>query len=109
MAYRYETFKLPIANVLLAHLHLNGPTDFFKVTLLIGSNRFQSPPYSMFKESAEKMVGNDAFEGYAIDLISEIAQILSEYKIFQFDNLWRGGTRRRIQSRLFIMSRITLA
>ena len=33
----------------------------------------------MFKESAEKMVGNDAFEGYAIDLISEIAQILSKY------------------------------
>jgi hypothetical protein len=35
----------------------------------------------MFKESAEKMVGNDAFEGYAIDLISEIAQILSEYSL----------------------------
>ena len=31
----------------------------------------------MFKESSEKLVGNDAFEGYAIDLISEIAQILS--------------------------------
>ena len=37
---------------------------------------FQSPPYSMFKESTEKLVGNDAFEGYAIDLISEIARIL---------------------------------
>jgi hypothetical protein len=36
----------------------------------------------MFKESAEKMVGNDAFEGYAIDLISEIAQILSKYKLY---------------------------
>ena len=30
----------------------------------------------MFKESTEKLVGNDAFEGYAIDLISEIARIL---------------------------------
>jgi hypothetical protein len=68
----------------LAHLHLNGLTDFFKVSLLISSIRFQSPPYSMFKESAEKMVGNDAFEGYAIDLISEIAQILSEYITFTY-------------------------
>ncbi len=81
MAYRHDTFKLPITNVLLAHLHLNGYADFFKVSLLISSIRFQSPPYSMFKESAEKMVGNDAFEGYAIDLISEIAQILSEYTV----------------------------
>ena len=32
----------------------------------------------MFKESSEKLVGNDAFEGYAIDLIYEIAQILSK-------------------------------
>ena len=30
----------------------------------------------MLSESAEKLVGNDAFEGYAIDLISEIAAIL---------------------------------
>merc|ERR1719150_3281016 len=35
-----------------------------------------SPPYSMLSESAEKLVGNDAFEGYAIDLIAEIAEIL---------------------------------
>ena len=32
----------------------------------------------MFKESSEKLVGNDAFEGFAIDLIAEIAQILSK-------------------------------
>ncbi len=109
VAYCHETFKLPITNVLLAHLPLNGYTDFFTVSLLIGSIRFQSPPYSMFKESAEKMVGNDAFEGYAIDLISEIAQILSEYSICQFDQLWRVGTGRRIQSHLCTMCRITLA
>ena len=30
----------------------------------------------MVTESSEHLVGNDAFEGYAIDLISEIAQIL---------------------------------
>ena len=36
----------------------------------------------MFKESTgEKLVGNDAFEGYAIDLIQEIAKILSKYQI----------------------------
>ena len=28
------------------------------------------------QDSGEKLVGNDAFEGYAIDLISEIARIL---------------------------------
>ena len=39
---------------------------------------FQSPPYSMHKESTEKLVGNDKFEGYAIDLIAEIAKILSK-------------------------------
>jgi hypothetical protein len=65
----------------------------------------------MFKESAEKMVGNDAFEGYAIDLISEIAQILSEYicNIYQFANLWREGTGRQVKCRLCIMCRIALA
>ena len=35
----------------------------------------------MFKESSKKLIGNDAFEGYAIDLISEIAQILSKQKL----------------------------
>ena len=30
----------------------------------------------MLSESAEKLVGNDAFEGYAIDLIAEIVEIL---------------------------------
>ena len=30
----------------------------------------------MVTESSEHLIGNDAFEGYAIDLISEIAQIL---------------------------------
>ena len=30
----------------------------------------------MLSESADKLVGNDAFEGYAIDLIAEIAEIL---------------------------------
>ena len=36
----------------------------------------------MFKESSEKLVGNDAFEGFAIDLIAEIAQILSKLPSF---------------------------
>ena len=37
----------------------------------------------MFKESSEKLVGNDAFEGFAIDLIAEIAQILSKLPSFK--------------------------
>ena len=38
---------------------------------------FQSQPYSMYKISQEGLTGNDRFEGYAIDLIKEIADILS--------------------------------
>lgn len=30
----------------------------------------------MRKDSSEKLVGNDQFEGYSIDLINEIAKIL---------------------------------
>jgi hypothetical protein len=33
----------------------------------------------MVSQSAETLSGNAAFEGYAIDLISEIAQILSQF------------------------------
>ena len=47
-------------------------------SIFVDINNFppQSPPYSMLSESADKLVGNDAFEGYAIDLIAEIAEIL---------------------------------
>ena len=38
----------------------------------------QSPPYSMVTQSEERLTGNDAFEGFAIDLIAEIAEILSK-------------------------------
>ena len=36
----------------------------------------QSPPYSMRTSSSRNLVGNAGFEGYAIDLIGEIANIL---------------------------------
>ena len=49
---------------------------FFGNLLFTNLSPSQSPPYSMLSESAEKLVGNDAFEGYAIDLIAEIAEIL---------------------------------
>ena len=42
----------------------------------------------MFKESTEKLVGNDAFEGYAIDLIAEIAKILSKLIHMKYWLLW---------------------
>ena len=38
----------------------------------------QSNPYSMVTQSQERLTGNDAFEGFAIDLIAEIAEILSK-------------------------------
>lgn len=37
---------------------------------------FQSAPYCMRKDSAEKLTGNNQFEGYAIDLVHEISKIL---------------------------------
>lgn len=37
---------------------------------------FQSAPYCMRKDSAEKLSGNDQFEGYDIDLIHEISKLL---------------------------------
>ncbi len=40
-----------------------------------------SPPYSMYKDSSKRLTGNEAFEGYAIDLIKEIAEILSKRKV----------------------------
>ena len=33
----------------------------------------------MYKDSSDRLLGNDAFEGFAIELISEIAQILSKF------------------------------
>ena len=38
----------------------------------------QSPPYSMYRDSQKRLTGNDVFEGYAIDLIKEVAEILSK-------------------------------
>uniref|UniRef100_A0A8D8RHD6 Glutamate receptor 1 n=1 Tax=Cacopsylla melanoneura TaxID=428564 RepID=A0A8D8RHD6_9HEMI len=35
-----------------------------------------SSPYIMRKDSSEKLVGNDQFEGYSVDLINEISKIL---------------------------------
>ena len=32
----------------------------------------------MIRDTSEKLVGNEEFEGYAIDLIAEIAKILSK-------------------------------
>ena len=37
----------------------------------------KSPPYAMFKESSERLLGNDAFEGYGVELIQEISEFLS--------------------------------
>ena len=50
----------------------------WRVSNIVWLFPLQSPPYSMHKESTEKLVGNDKFEGYAIDLIAEIAKILSK-------------------------------
>jgi ABC-type amino acid transport substrate-binding protein len=43
-------------------------------TLIVTTIR--SPPYSMVTQSERRVSGNEAFEGFAIDLIEEIAHIL---------------------------------
>ena len=45
---------------------------------------FQSQPYSMVRQSQERLAGNEAFEGFAIDLIAEIAEILSKADAVDF-------------------------
>ena len=37
---------------------------------------FQNAPYIMLKETAESLTGNDRFEGYSVDLIHAISEIL---------------------------------
>ncbi len=36
----------------------------------------------MYRDSQKRLTGNDVFEGYAIDLIKEVAEILSELSKF---------------------------
>lgn len=35
----------------------------------------------MHRDSSKRLTGNDVFEGYAIDLVKEIAEILSEFSL----------------------------
>ena len=39
----------------------------------------------MFKESSERLIGNDAFEGYGVELIQGISEFLSRSH-FSFKN-----------------------
>ena len=44
----------------------------------------------MVKQSAERLTGNAEFEGFAIDLIQEIAEILSKDNLVNMDERCRG-------------------
>lgn len=35
----------------------------------------------MYRDSDKRLTGNDVFEGYAIDLIKEVAEILSKFLV----------------------------
>ncbi|XP_059097644.1 glutamate receptor ionotropic, kainate 2-like isoform X2 [Tigriopus californicus] len=58
----------------------------FVVTLI------QNPPYTMLKEETRKLVGNDRFEGFAIDLMSEIAKVLRFNVTFKLVDDGRYGS-----------------
>ncbi len=38
----------------------------------------QAPPYTMYAENSEALKGNARFEGYSIDLIHHISEILGD-------------------------------
>lgn len=64
---------------------------FYKRTYFL-----QTPPYGYYKKSPELLTGNDRFEGFTIDLIGEIANILQfnyeferETRYGSFDNVTR--------------------
>ncbi|XP_047500092.1 glutamate receptor ionotropic, kainate 2-like [Penaeus chinensis] len=46
------------------------------LTRLLLPSRRQNDPYIMLRESSERLSGNDRFEGFCIDLLNEIAEIL---------------------------------
>eukprot|EP00094_Tigriopus_californicus_P003973 TCALIF_03827-PA protein Name:"Similar to GRIK2 Glutamate receptor ionotropic, kainate 2 (Macaca fascicularis)" AED:0.16 eAED:0.16 QI:0/0.7/0.45/1/0.8/0.81/11/0/556 len=52
-----------------------------------------SPPYSMYRDSTKRLTGNDVFEGYAIDLIKEIAEILRFNYTFKWVDDQKYGKR----------------
>ena len=60
---------------------------------------FQSQPYSMVKQSQERLTGNEAFEGFAIDLIAEISEILSRHTT--------AASRREIFIKIFCVQSLT--
>ena len=41
-----------------------------------GVTFLQAAPYTMLKETSQKLVGNDRYEGFCIDLIDEISKHL---------------------------------
>ncbi|KAK7026645.1 hypothetical protein SK128_015457 [Halocaridina rubra] len=54
-----------------------------------------TPPYSMLKDSSERLQGNDRFEGFCIDLIDEIAKIRGFNYTFKEVDDGNYGSRNR--------------
>ncbi|XP_071747530.1 glutamate receptor ionotropic, kainate 2 isoform X1 [Lepeophtheirus salmonis] len=54
-----------------------------------------SPPYSMYRDSSKRLTGNDVFEGYAIDLIAEVAEILKFNYTFKWVDDQKYGKRNK--------------
>ena len=44
----------------------------------------KSPPYAMFKQSPDRLIGNDAFEGFGVELIQGISEFLSRTSYIKF-------------------------
>lgn len=71
---------LPEINVKKSDIKLNIQNKTFVVLISM------TEPYGMQKESAITLSGNERYEGFAVDIIQEISQILEFNYTFQVDN-----------------------
>lgn len=63
-----------------------------KFSLHLSNNlNLQTPPYTYNKESKDKLVGNDRYEGFAIDLIDMLSKKLGFNYIFEVQETY--GTK----------------
>lgn len=49
---------------------------------------FQTPPYGYDKDSSLQLVGNDRYEGFTIDLIDELSDILGFNYEFEKESVY---------------------
>lgn len=75
LCYHIHIFILYISFILHIKL-IQGDKIKRIISERLNWNKFQTDPYGMFKESSSIMIGNDRYEGFAIDIIQEMSKML---------------------------------